>query len=541
MIKKRKFIFITGGVISGVGKGISGSSIARIIKQKNLKVTMQKLDPYINVDAGLINPKEHGEVFVTNDGYESDLDLGHYERYTEQELSNKSSITTGRIYRSVIEKERNGRYKGSTIQVVPHIIDEIKSKIYSLFDESNVDVSIVEIGGVVGDIESQPFYEAIRQIKNELDPNSVLFIQCTYLPFLESSKEYKTKPTQNSVSVLNGMGIQPDIIIARSKDEIPNDVKEKIALFTNVKKECVIEAKDQEIIFELVNDFYKQNIDEIICKGLNLVNDKPNKTKWNNLINEVKNLKGEVKVVIAGKYNFKDAYLSVIEALKSACYKLGTNLNYHLIYSKELTKQNYKNKLKDFDAILIPGGFGTTGVDGKILAIQYARENKIPLLGICYGMQLSLIEYARNVLNLKGAHTTEINSETKYPIIDIISSKTIETKAGILRLGKNSCNISKNTKAYDLYKKDLIHERHRHKYEFTTKTYDEYFQNSDIVYSGVSNSFEFTLIEIIEMKNHPFFMGCQFHPEFLSNFTRPAPLFFGLIKAAIAKRDNVKV
>ena len=538
MDKKRKFIFITGGVASGIGKGITGSSIARMIKQKGLKVTMQKLDPYINVDASLINPREHGEVFVTSDGYECDLDLGHYERYLEQELTNESSITTGRIYRSVIEKERNGKFQGKTIQVVPHIIDEIKQNIYDLFDKSAVDVSIVEIGGIVGDIESQPFYEAIRQIKNQHPPQSVLFVHCTYLPFLETSQEYKTKPTQNSVALLNNLGIQPDLIVARSRGKIPSQVKEKIALFTNVKKECVVEAKDQKIIFELVNDFYKQKIDQIICHHLGFKNTPPQSKKWDELLAKVKRAKGEVKVAIVGKYDFKDAYFSVIEALKSACHYVETKCHYQLLYSKEITSDNVKQHLQDFDAILIPGGFGHDGVEGKLLAIQYARESKVPLLGICYGMQLSVIEYARNVLQLKNAHSTEIDPQTKYPVIDIISSKSSEAKAGILRLGSNECHILKNSKTYDLYKKQLIHERHRHKYEFTSLTYDQYFKNSDIVYTGFSNSFEFKLIEIIEMKNHPFFVGCQFHPEFLSTFTKPSPLYLGLVQAAIAKRDN---
>ena len=526
-----KYIFVTGGVVSSLGKGIAASCIGRLLKNRGLKNFVQKFDPYINVDPGTMSPYQHGEVFVTDDGAETDLDLGHYERFIDERLTKESSVTSGKIYSSVLEKERKGDYLGATVQVIPHITNEIKDKLKKASLTSNADIIITEIGGTVGDIESLPFLEAIRQWRRDVGAENTFFIHNTLVPYLRAADEIKTKPTQHSVKELRSIGIQPDMIILRTEVDINEKNKEKIALFCDVNKEAVVQAKDTKILYEIANSLHEQGVDDYICNHFKLQTKPIDMTEWNKLISKVKNLNGEIKIALVGKYTqLHDAYLSVSEALKHAGYEIGKKINIQWILSEDVNENNYKDILKDADGILVPGGFGSRAIEGKILAIKYARENNVPFLGICLGMQLTAIEFARDVLNYKDADSTEFNPSTKNPIIHILEEQNnITNMGGTLRLGLYNCHIKKGTKTFEAYQKEDIQERHRHRYELNDKYLPELEKNG-LIATGINP--ERNLVEILELTNHPFFISCQFHPEFLSRPTRPHPLFLGFIKAA---------
>lgn len=531
MEKQAKYIFVTGGVVSSLGKGIAASSIGRLLKNRGLKVFMQKFDPYINVDPGTMSPYQHGEVFVTDDGAETDLDLGHYERFIDENLSQNSNITTGKIYSNVIAKERRGDYLGATVQVIPHITNEIKDKLVKAYEDSHADVIITEIGGTVGDIESLPFLEAIRQARRDFGYNNTLYVHNTLVPYLRAADEIKTKPTQHSVKELRGLGIQPDIIILRTEVPIRDSQKDKIALFCDVKKEAVFEALDQKVLYEVATSLHNQGIDDVILEHFGLTCPEADMTEWNALIDRIKNLRNEINIALVGKYvQLHDAYLSVSESLKHAGYYHNVKVNIKYIDSNLINDDNAKEKLNDCCGILVPGGFGYRGSEGKISAIKYARLNNIPYFGICFGMQLACIEYARNVLGYKDANSTELNKDTSYPVIDLLTDQFDGIDmGGTLRLGLYDCHLTKNTKTYDAYGKDDIKERHRHRYEVNNKLEDLF--SKDLIVTGRNP--KQNLVEIVELKNHPWFVACQFHPEFLSRPNRPHPLFRDFIGASI--------
>ena len=526
-----KFIFVTGGVVSSLGKGIVASSIGRLLKNRGLKVFMQKFDPYINVDPGTMSPYQHGEVFVTDDGAETDLDLGHYERFIDERLSQDSNITTGRIYSHVIEKERKGEYLGATVQVIPHITNEIKSKLISAAESSGADVVITEIGGTVGDIESLPFLEAIRQARREFGFNNTLYVHNTLVPYLKAAGEIKTKPTQHSVKELRGLGIQPDIIVLRTEVPIGEEQREKIALFCDVNKDSVIECVDASVIYEVTNNLHTQNIDDIVLRHFGIEAPEANMTEWNQMVETIKNLEGEVNIALVGKYvQLQDAYISVNEALKAAGYAYGTRVKVNYIQAEDVNEANVNEYLAKADGILVPGGFGERGSVGKMLAIKYARENKVPFLGICFGMQLACIEYAKNVFGYEDATSTEINPNTTHPIIDYLPDQYEGINlGGTLRLGLYDCRLEDGSLAKELYGSDMIQERHRHRYEFNNK-FINILEEKDLKASGRNP--QTGLVEIVELKNHPYFIACQFHPEFLSRPYKAHPLFKGLIKTA---------
>lgn len=536
--KHTKYIFVTGGVVSSLGKGIAASSVGRLLKNRGLKVFMQKFDPYINVDPGTMSPYQHGEVFVTDDGAETDLDLGHYERFIDENLSKNSNVTTGRIYSSVIAKERRGDYLGGTVQVIPHITNEIKDKLIKVAEESKADVIITEIGGTVGDIESLPFLEAIRQARRDFGYENTLYIHNTLVPYLRAAGEIKTKPTQHSVKELRGLGIQPDIIILRTEIPITDGQKDKIALFCDVPKEAVIEAVDAEILYEVASNLHEQHIDDIILKHFNMECPPADMSEWNALIHRIKTLSGEVHIALVGKYvQLHDAYLSVNEALRAAGYFHGKHINIHFIDANELNDDNIRERLAGCDGVLVPGGFGKRGSEGKIAAIRYARENQIPFLGICFGMQLACIEYARNVIGYADANSSELDPSTTHPIIDLLADQYEGINmGGTLRLGLYDCHITKGTNTYRAYEKEDIRERHRHRYEFNN-AFDEVV-SKDLIVTGRNP--QQNLVEIVELKNHPWFVACQFHPEFLSRPQRPHPLFRDFIQAAIHNSKNTK-
>ena len=535
-----KYVFVTGGVCSGLGKGITASSIALLLKAKGYKVFMQKFDPYMNVDPGTMSPIQHGEVFVTADGCETDLDLGHYERFIDEELNYTSNITNGKIYSSVIEKERRGDFLGATIQIVPHISNEIKNKVYEAATTSGADIVITEIGGTVGDIESGVMMESLRQIRLEMGRENTLFVHTTLVPYLFGSNELKTKPTQNSIIDLRRLGIQPDIVVTRAPIDLGEEVKKKIALFGSIPKENIIEAKDVNNIYEIPINFHKQNIEDIILTQFGLKITKSNLTNWNNLLTKVSNLNKEIEISLVGKYvSLEDAYLSVKEALKSAGYEYGYKIKINWVDSEQLEKDSIDlNKIfKNTKGIIIPGGFGSRGVEGMIKACNYARINKIPYLGICLGMQISVIEFARNVCKLEDVNSTEFKQNALNPVIDLMmDQKSIVNKGGTLRLGNYPCKLEKNTLAYQDYKEDLIYERHRHRYEFNNK-YRDILKENGLVLSGINQ--DANLVEIIELPKtiHPHFIASQFHPEFKSRPTKAHPLFLSFIKASI---DNNK-
>ncbi len=537
---KTKFIFVTGGVVSSLGKGIMASSVGQILKNRGFKVFMQKFDPYINVDPGTMSPYQHGEVFITDDGAETDLDLGHYERFLDENLSKESSVSTGKIYSTVIENERKGEYLGATIQVIPHITDEIKRRIMLAATSSKADVVITEIGGTVGDIESLPFLEAIRQVRIDLGYENTLFIHTTLLPFLKAANEIKTKPTQHSVSELKSLGITPDFIVLRSEVPVSEDIKAKIALFTDVKKEKVFESVDVDIIYKMILNLKEQNIDECILEHFKLTAKKESDlSSWRNLIEKIGALKKSVTIGLVGKYvSLHDAYLSVSEALSHAGYHLDRHIKIIWLNSEKITEENVDNTLQYLDGILIPGGFGKRGTDGKILAIKYARENNIPLLGICLGMQLALIEFGKNVVGIKDATSSEFHPHTKYAVIDLLKGQDLDRIGGTQRLGLQGFKIKQKTLAYKLYKKTKAKERHRHRYEFNLE-YKEQFENYGLVFSGINELYGGC--EIMEYPKNDFFICSQFHPEFVSRPLKPHPLFCGFIKAAKKYNKSKKV
>ncbi|MDF2699118.1 MAG: synthetase [Haloplasmataceae bacterium] len=527
-----KYIFVTGGVVSSLGKGITASSLGRLLKSRGLKIFMQKFDPYINVDPGTMSPYQHGEVFVTIDGGETDLDLGHYERFIDENLTKNANITTGKIYQSVISKERKGEYLGRTVQVIPHITNEIKAKVFAAANESGADVIITEIGGTVGDIESLPFLEAVRQVRRDVGLHNTCFIHNTLVPYLKAAGEIKTKPTQHSVKELRSLGIQPDVIVLRTEIPIEDEVKEKIALFCDVKKEAVVESRDVEVLYQVVMDLHRQGLDKFVCEHLELETKEADLKEWQELIHTVKNLKDEVEIGLVGKYvQLHDAYLSVSEALKHAGFSHNSKVKVKWIDAEELCKDNLIENLQGVDGILVPGGFGPRAVEGKICAIQYARENNIPYFGLCLGMQLATIEFARNVAGLKNANSTEMDESTPYPIIDYLPDQYSGINyGGTLRLGEYDCVVKKGTKAFTAYQIENIKERHRHRYEFNNK-YKTILEENGLVFSGTNP--QTGLAEIIELPNHPWFVGVQFHPEFISRPTRPQPLFKDFVGAAV--------
>ena len=532
-----KYVFITGGVVSGLGKGITASSIALLLKSRGYKVFMQKFDPYFNVDPGTMNPIQHGEVYVTYDGCETDLDLGHYERFIDEELNYSSNITSGKIYSNVIEKERRGEYLGSTVQMVPHITNEIKNKVFEAGLSSGADIVITEIGGTVGDIESQPFIEALRQIQYELGIENTFFVHCTLIPLLFGSDELKTKPTQNSVKDLRNMGITPNALVCRLPYKMDDKMRGKISLFCSVPKENIIDSVDVDNIYQIPINYYEQHIDEIILKQFGLPIKKAYLKYWMDLIDTVNNLDGEVTIALVGKYiELHDAYLSVHEALTHAGYVYNKKVKIEWIDSESLEKTDVdlKEVFKNANGILVPGGFGSRGIEGKIIAINYARINNIPFLGICLGMQLAVIEFARNVCGISDANSTEFVPTTKNPIIDLMADqKSIVNKGGTLRLGNYECEIKKGTLAFKDYKQIKILERHRHRYEFNNK-YKKMLEENGMVFSGLNIASN--LVEIIELPSHKHFIASQFHPEFKSRPTKAHPLFLSFIKASISDK-----
>ncbi|MBU5594843.1 CTP synthase [Amphibacillus sp. MSJ-3] len=528
-----KYIFVTGGVVSSIGKGIVAASLGRLLKNRGLNVTIQKFDPYINVDPGTMSPFQHGEVFVTDDGAETDLDLGHYERFIDINLSKYSNITTGKIYSTVIKKERRGDYNGATVQVIPHITNEIKKKVFQSAEHSHADVVITEIGGTVGDIESLPFLEAIRQIKNEIGKENVMYIHTTLVPYIKAAGELKTKPTQHSVKELRSLGIQPDVITLRSEMPVSKEMKEKIALFCDIEEKNVIESTDVETIYHIPLSLHSQGLDQITCDHLGLDCPQPDMKEWEQLAETVKNLSKKTTIGLVGKYiELPDAYISVVEALKHAGYPHDVDVEVKWINSEEITDENANEYLSDVDGIVVPGGFGDRGIEGKISAIRYAREEKVPFLGICLGMQLAAIEFARNVLHLPNAHSTEIDPNSSEPIIDLFADKKdLEQVDGTFRLGLYPCQLKDGSKVKEAYaNEEIIHERHRHRYEFNND-YREALEAKGLVFSGIAPDGK--LVEVIELADHPWFVATQFHPEFKSRPTRPHQLFSSFIGAIV--------
>ncbi len=497
-----KYIFVTGGVVSSLGKGITAASLGRLLKNRGLNVTIQKFDPYINVDPGTMSPYQHGEVFVTDDGAETDLDLGHYERFIDINLNKYSNVTTGKIYSSVLQKERRGEYLGGTVQVIPHITNEIKERVYRSGRETNADVVITEIGGTVGDIESLPFLEAIRQIKSDIGRDNVMYIHCTLIPYLKAAGEMKTKPTQHSVKELRSLGIQPNIIVVRTEMPVSQDMKDKLALFCDIDTKAVIEARDADTLYAVPLSLQEQNMDQIVCDHLKLDNPAADMTEWTALVEKVRNLSKKTKIALVGKYvELQDAYISVVEALRHAGYSFDTDVEVKWVNAEHVTAENVQELVGDTDGILVPGGFGDRGVEGKIVAIQYARENKVPFLGICLGMQLASIEFARNVLGLEGANSSEINPDTPYAIIDLLpEQKDVEDLGGTLRLGLYPCKLAEETNAYNAYNEPVVYERHRHRYEFNNQFRPD-MEKAGFVFSGTSP--DGRLVEIVELKDRP--------------------------------------
>ncbi|MFZ5968845.1 MAG: CTP synthase [Bacillota bacterium] len=532
-----KYVFITGGVVSSLGKGITAASLGRLLKSRGLKVAVQKLDPYINIDPGTMSPYQHGEVFVTDDGAETDLDLGHYERFIDINLNKYSNVTTGKIYWSVITKERKGDYLGGTVQVIPHITNAIKERILRVGTEANADVVIVEIGGTVGDIESQPFLEAIRQMKYDIGRENVMYVHVTLVPFLGKAGEIKTKPTQHSVKELREIGIQPDVIVCRTEKPLSEEVKDKIGLFCNLDSKNVVQNMDAGSLYEVPLMLEKEGLSQMVCDRLNLTCEPMDLSEWTDIVEKERSLKETVRIALVGKYvELRDAYLSVAEALKHAGIANGGKVEIDWVHSEDVTEENAAEYLKDADGVLIPGGFGDRGIDGKIAAIQYARVNKVPLFGICLGMQLAVVEFARNVVGLKDAHSSELDPTTTYPVIDLMpEQKDIADMGGTMRLGIYPCKVYDNTKAEAAYGEDLIYERHRHRYEFNNQ-FREQLTEAGLIISGISP--DERLVEIIELPDHPWFVAGQFHPEFKSRPTRPHPLFRDFIKASLENKKK---
>lgn len=532
-MNQTKYIFVTGGVTSSLGKGIISASLAKLLQARGIKVTIQKLDPYINIDPGTLNPYEHGECFVTNDGAETDLDLGHYERFLNIATSQANNITTGRIYQSVINKERKGDYLGKTVQVIPHITDEIKDSIKILGETGNYDVIITEIGGTVGDIESLPFVEAVRQLKWELKQNC-LFIHLTLVPFLAAAGELKTKPTQHSVKTMLELGVQPDILVCRTEHNLEKDIRDKIARFCNVNENAVIESRDAKSIYEVPLLMQEEKLDEVVLEKLNMQGyGEPNLTKWKHFLDVLTNPQKEVNIGLIGKYvELQDSYKSIVEALNHGGVENNCKVNIHWIHSEGINNQNVKQNLEKLNGILVAPGFGERGIEGKIEAVKFARENNIPFLGICLGMQCAVIEFARNVIKLKDAHTVEIDNATPHPVIDMMEEqKSISNMGGTMRLGEYTCKISEPSNVYDSYGDTSITERHRHRFEFNNK-YLQDFIDKGMITTGTNP--DTGLVEIVEIPTHKWFVGVQFHPEYKSSVEEPHPLFTSFIKACLA-------
>lgn len=530
-----KYIFVTGGVVSSLGKGITAASLGRLLKNRGLKVTIQKFDPYINVDPGTMSPYQHGEVFVTDDGAETDLDLGHYERFIDINLSANSNVTTGKIYSAVISKERRGDYLGGTVQVIPHITNEIKDRVFRAGKETGADVVITEIGGTVGDIESLPFLEAIRQIKSDIGRENVMYIHVTLVPYIRAAGEMKTKPTQHSVKELRSLGIQPNVIVTRTEFPISSDMKEKLALFCDIDKNAVIECIDAETLYEVPLLLQAEGLDDYVCNHLGLTCKPADMTEWKALVEQIKNLKHTTRIAIVGKYvELHDAYLSVAEALYHGGYFNDTDVDIKWVSAEEVTEQNVDELLGDVDGILVPGGFGDRGIEGKITATRYAREKKIPFLGICLGMQVAVIEFARHVAGLDGANSSEINPETAYPVIDLLpEQKEVEDKGGTMRLGLDPTKVAPGSLTEKAYGNTLVYERHRHRYEVNNE-YREQLEQLGLQFAGTSP--DGRLVEIVEIPSHPFFLATQFHPEFTSRPNRPQPLFRDFVKASLSNK-----
>lgn len=532
-----KYIFVTGGVVSGLGKGITAASLGRLLKERGYRVTIQKFDPYINVDPGTMSPYQHGEVFVTDDGAETDLDIGHYERFIDENLSVNSNITCGKIYWTVLNKERRGDYLGGTVQVIPHITNEIKERIYRVGKSGTADIVITEIGGTVGDIESLPFLEAIRQLSTEVGRDNAMFVHVTLVPWIAGSNELKSKPTQHSVKEFLSLGIQPNVIVCRSEHHIPEEMCNKIALFCNVRKEDVIENFTAPTLYEIPLMLENEGLAEAVCYHLRLENREPNLTAWKNMVDIIKNVSKTVNIGIVGKYvELPDAYLSVAEALHHAGYYNDSDVNIHWISSESITAENAAEKLSMCDGIVVPGGFGDRGIEGMIETARYCRENNVPFLGICLGMQMAAVEFARNVLKLEGCFSTEFDENCENPIIDIMpEQKDVTEKGGTMRLGLYPCRLVEGSKCRSFYNEEVIYERHRHRFEFNNK-YREAFTNGGMKLSGISPNEK--LVEIIEIPDHPFYVASQFHPEFKSRPNRPTPLFHNFVKAAVEATEN---
>lgn len=535
-----KYVFVTGGVVSGLGKGITAASLGRLLKARGYKVTSQKFDPYINIDPGTMNPIQHGEVFVTDDGAETDLDLGHYERFIDEGLNKKSNVTTGKVYWSILSKERRGDFGGNTVQVIPHITNEIKSRFYRGDDQATAqEVAIIEIGGTVGDIESQPFLEALRQFQHEVGRENCILIHVTLIPYLKASKELKTKPTQASVKDLQGMGIQPDILVCRSDYPLDSAIRNKIAQFCNVDRNHVIQNLDAEVLYEVPLMMEEEKLAQVACECLKLPCPEPDLADWIRMIDAWKNPKHKVTVALVGKYvSLHDAYISVVESLKHGGVANDTDVEIKWVDSERISSYNVKEVLGEVDAIIVPGGFGDRGIEGMIESIKYARENKVPYLGLCLGMQLTLVEYARHVIGWKDAHSHEFSETTKHPVIHIMPDQDgVTDLGGTLRLGSYPCILANQSKAYELYGEKEIHERHRHRYEVNNEYRDAFVENG-MMLSGCSP--DGRIVEMIEIPSHPWFIATQAHPEFKSRPNKPHPLFKGFIKAALDHQGTHK-
>ncbi len=530
-----KYVFVTGGVVSGLGKGITAASLGRLLKARGYKVTMQKFDPYINIDPGTMNPIQHGEVFVTDDGAETDLDLGHYERFIDESLDKNSNVTTGKIYWSVLQKERRGDYGGGTVQVIPHITNEIKSRFYRNFTDSDTRIAIIEVGGTVGDIESQPFLESIRQFQHEVGRENAILIHVTLIPYLHASQEMKTKPTQASVKELQGMGIQPDIIVCRSEHELDQQIKDKIALFCNVPNNRVLQNLDVEYLYEAPLAMEKEHLAQVACECLHLDCPEPDLTDWTSMVDALRTPTEEVTIALVGKYiQLHDAYISVVEALKHGGISNKATVNIKWVDSETATDENVDELLGDVNGILVPGGFGDRGIEGKIKAITYARTHNVPFLGLCLGMQLSIVEFARNVIGYNDAHSIELNPATTHPVIALMPDQNgVEDIGGTLRLGSYPCVLDKDSKAFSLYGEETIYERHRHRYE-VNNDYRAVLTEKGMKLSGLSP--DGRIVEMCELPDHPFFLATQAHPELKSRPNRPHPLFKGFVEAALKNK-----
>lgn len=539
MTTTAKYIFVTGGVTSSLGKGIIAASLAKLLQSQGYRVTIQKLDPYINVDPGTLNPYEHGECYVTEDGAETDLDLGHYERFLNTPTSQANNVTTGRIYQSVIEKERRGEFLGKTVQVVPHITDEIKERVQILGNSGDYDIIITEIGGTVGDIESLPYIEAVRQLRWDLGDNNGIVIHLTLVPFLSAAGELKTKPTQHSVKTLMESGVQADILVCRTEHHLPIELRKKLALFCNVREEAVIESIDASTIYDVPNLMLQEGLDKVVLKKLNLKSTTPDIERWNKFVHRHKNPKTEITIGLIGKYvELQDSYKSILEAFIHAGAENEVKVNIESVHSEYINNDNVKLKLGHLDGVLVAPGFGERGIEGKIDAVKYVRENNVPFFGICLGMQMAVIEFARNVLNINDADSTEMNPDTINPVIDLMEEqKSITDKGGTMRLGAWACDLKMGSKVRDIYKAESIKERHRHRYEFNSD-YKSQMEDAGMLATGLNP--DTGLVEIIELPNHPWFIGVQYHPEYKSTVANPHPLFVAFVKSALNHKRKIK-